>query len=169
MAARRHSRDTMDLQWSRPADLFYPDLGPVSLRLMTSQFKDIVTNTLKMKTVKCTKGALWNFTQNLEPTHRKICILRGVKNSITYESLSEMGPWCPSSRTPLTPGLQHPRSGDWYIFMRLLVMAPALKRSRWVTSTQNHRRSPLFLGTRDPPACATLQWRHNERDGVSNH
>ena len=52
-------------------------LGPVSLRLMTSQFKDIVTHTQKYKTVKCTfcgvwvhkfvwnfKGALWNFTQN---------------------------------------------------------------------------------------------------------
>ena len=74
--------------------------GPVSLRLMTSQFKDIVTHTQKMKTVKCTlcgvwvqnfvwnfKGALWNFTQNFEPIHRKICILRGVKNSTTYDIL----------------------------------------------------------------------------------
>ena len=67
-------------------------LGPVSLRLMTSQFKDIVTHTQKYKTVKCTfcgvwvpnfvwnfKGALWNFTQNFEPIHRKMCILRGGK------------------------------------------------------------------------------------------
>ena len=49
--------------------------GPVSLRLMTSQFKDIVTHTQKYMTVKCTfygvwvqnfvwnfKDALWNFT-----------------------------------------------------------------------------------------------------------
>ena len=68
-------------------------LGPVSLRLMTSQFQVIVTRTQKMKTVKCIfcgvwvqnfawnfKGPLWNFTQNFEPIHRKICILRGVKN-----------------------------------------------------------------------------------------
>ena len=61
-----------------------PNLGPVSLRLMTSQFKDIVTHTQKSKTVKCKfcgvwvqnfvwnfKGALWNFTQNFEPIHRK--------------------------------------------------------------------------------------------------
>ena len=26
---------------------------------------------------------LWNFTQNFEPIHRKICILRGVKNLTT--------------------------------------------------------------------------------------
>ena len=75
-------------------------LGPVSLRLMTSQFKDIVTHRQKMKIVKCTfcgvwvqnfvwnfKGALWNFTQNFEPIHRKICILRGVRNLTTYDIL----------------------------------------------------------------------------------
>ena len=75
-------------------------LGPVSLRLMTSQFKDIVTHTQKLKTVKCMfcgvwvqnfvwnfKGALWNFTQNFEPIHRKICILRGFKNLTTYDIL----------------------------------------------------------------------------------
>ena len=75
-------------------------LGPVSLRLMTSQFKDIVTHTQKYMTVKCTfygvwvqnfvwnfKGALWNFTQNFEPIHRKICILRGVKDLTTYDIL----------------------------------------------------------------------------------
>ena len=75
-------------------------LGPVSLRLMTSQFKDIVTHTQKMKIVKCTfcgvwvqnfvwnlKGALWNFTPNFEPMHRKICILRGVRNLTTYDIL----------------------------------------------------------------------------------
>ena len=73
--------------------------GPVSLRLLMSQFKDIVTHAQKMKTVKCIfcsvwvqnfvwnfKGALWNFTQNFEPIHRKICILRGVKN-LTYDIL----------------------------------------------------------------------------------
>ena len=75
-------------------------LGPVSLRLMTSQFKDIVTHTQKSKTVKWTfcgvwvqnfvwnfKGALWNFTQNFEPIHRKICILQGSKNFTTYDIL----------------------------------------------------------------------------------
>ena len=74
--------------------------GPVSLRLMTSQFKDIVTHTQKSKTVKWTfcgvwvqnfvwnfKGALWNFTQNFEPIHRKICILQGSKNFTTYDIL----------------------------------------------------------------------------------
>ena len=77
-----------------------PALGPVSLRLMTSQFKDIITHTQKYMTVKCTfygvwvqnfvwnfKGALWNFTQNFEPIHRKICILRGVKDLTTYDIL----------------------------------------------------------------------------------
>ena len=67
--------------------------GPVSLRLMTSQFKDMVTHMQNQKTVKYIfcgvwvqifvwnfKGALWNFTQNVEPMHRKIYILRGVKN-----------------------------------------------------------------------------------------
>ena len=75
-------------------------LGPVSLRLMTSQFKDIVTHTQKYMTVKCTfygvwvqnfvwnfKGALWNFTQNFEAIHRKICILWGGKNLTTYDIL----------------------------------------------------------------------------------
>ena len=75
-------------------------LGPVSLRLMTSQFKYIVTHTQKLETVKCIfcgvwvqnfawnfKGALWNFTQNFEPIHRKICILRGVKDFTTYDIL----------------------------------------------------------------------------------
>ena len=75
-------------------------LGPVSRRLMTSQFKDIVTHTQNMKTVKCIvchiwvqnfvwnfKGALWNFTQNFEPIPRKICILRGVINLTTYDIL----------------------------------------------------------------------------------
>ena len=81
-------------------------LEPVSLRLMTSQFKDIVTHTQILKTVKCIffgvwvqnfvlnfKGHLWNFTQNLEPVHRKICILRGVKNLTTCD--------CPACRTYL--------------------------------------------------------------------
>ena len=74
--------------------------GPVSLRLMTSQFKDIVTHTQNMKTVKYTfcgvwvqnfvwnfKSALWNFTQNFEPMHRKIFILRGGKKWTTYDIL----------------------------------------------------------------------------------
>ena len=40
------------------------------------------------------KGALWNFTQNFEPIHRKICILRGAKILTTYDilRLSETGP-----------------------------------------------------------------------------
>ena len=73
--------------------IYLTALGPVSLRLMTPQFKDIVTDTKKYRTVKCIfcgvwvqnsvwnfKGALWNFTQNFEPIHRKIYILPGVKN-----------------------------------------------------------------------------------------
>ena len=73
-------------------------LGPVSLRLMTSQFKDIVTHTQKYKTVKCIfcgvwiqnfvrnfKGVLWNCTQNFEPMQRKICILRGCKKLTTCD------------------------------------------------------------------------------------
>ena len=76
------------------------NLGPVSLRLMTSQFKDIVTLAQKSKTAKCIfcgvwvhnfawnfKCALWNFSQNFEPIPRKICILRGVKNLTTYNIL----------------------------------------------------------------------------------
>ena len=55
-------------------------LGTVSLRLMASQFKDIVTHTQKLKTVKCIFCGVWvqnfvwnfncalrNFTQNFEP------------------------------------------------------------------------------------------------------
>ena len=58
------------------------------------------THTQKMKIVKGTfcgvwvqnfewnfKGALWNFTQNFEPIHHKICILRGVRNVTTYDIL----------------------------------------------------------------------------------
>ena len=33
--------------------------GPVSLRLMTSQFKDIVYHTQKLKSVKCTFCGVW--------------------------------------------------------------------------------------------------------------
>ena len=86
--------------------------GPVSLRLLTSQFKDIVTHMQKLKTVKCIfcvfgvwvqnfvwnfKGALWNFTQNFEPIYRKIWILQGVKNLMTYGilSLKKRGPRYP--------------------------------------------------------------------------
>ena len=71
----------------------HPIQGPVSLRIMTSQFKDIVSHAHKSKPVKCIfcdvwvqnfvwnfKGALWNFTQNFESIHRKICISQGVKN-----------------------------------------------------------------------------------------
>ena len=32
-------------------------------------------------------GALWNFTQIFEPTHRKICILWGVQHLTTYDIL----------------------------------------------------------------------------------
>ena len=73
---------------------------PVSLRLMTSQLKDIVTHAQKYMTVKCTfcgvwvqnfvwnfKGALWNFTQNSEPIHRQICILWGGKKLTTDDIL----------------------------------------------------------------------------------
>ena len=76
------------------------DQCPVSLKLMTSQFKDIVTHTQKQKTVKCIfcsvwvenfvwnfKGALWNFIQNFQPILCKICILRGVKKLTTYDIL----------------------------------------------------------------------------------
>ena len=76
------------------------DQGPVSLRVMTSQFKYIVTHTQKYKTVKwifygvlvqnfvCNfKGPLRNFTENLEPILRKICILRGGKNLTSYDIL----------------------------------------------------------------------------------
>ena len=72
--------------------LGWVQLGPVSLRLMTSQFKDILTHMQKLKTVKCIfcgvwvqnfvwnfKRALWNFRKNFGPIHRKICILWGVK------------------------------------------------------------------------------------------
>ena len=81
-------------------DYIWAFLGPVSIGRMTSQFIDIVTHTQKMKTVKCTfcsvwvqnfvwnfKGAVWNFTRNFEPIHNKICILRGVKNLMTYDIL----------------------------------------------------------------------------------
>ena len=53
--------------------------------------------TQKLKAVKCIfcgvwvqnfvwnfKGHLWNFTQNFEPIHHKICNYRGVKNFTTY-------------------------------------------------------------------------------------
>ena len=112
----KNSKDPWDIDFDRLTwkwGAIHRHLGPVSLRLMTSQFKDIVTHTQKLKTVKCIfcgvwikifvwnyKGALWNFTQNFEPIHRKICILRGVKIwrltiSLSYDilSLSETGPW----------------------------------------------------------------------------
>ena len=88
-------------------------LGPVSQRLMTSQFQDIITHTQKMKTVKCTfccvwvqnfvwnfKGVLWNFTQNFEPIHRKICILRDVKKLTTYDILRVMTSYVLVRRAP---------------------------------------------------------------------
>ena len=42
------------------------------------------------------KGAFWNFTQNFEPIHCKICILRGVKNLTNHDilNLCETGPRC---------------------------------------------------------------------------
>ena len=44
------------------------DQGPVSLRLMTSQFKDIVTHTQKWKTVKCLFCGVWvqNFVRKFQ-------------------------------------------------------------------------------------------------------
>ena len=91
----------------------YTHLGPVSLRLMTSQFKDIVTHTQKLETVKCIfcdvwvqnfvwnfKGHLWNFTQNFEPYITKYAFYEVLKISrltISYSydilSLSETSPW----------------------------------------------------------------------------
>ena len=73
---------------------------PVLLKHTASQFKDIVTDTQKYMPIKCIlcsvwvqnfvwnfKGALWNFTQNFKPIHRKICILLGVKNLTTSDIL----------------------------------------------------------------------------------
>ena len=37
------------------------------------------------------KGGLWNFTQNFEPIHRKICILRGIKSLTNYDILKLCG------------------------------------------------------------------------------
>ena len=62
-------------------------LKPVSQRLMTSQFKDILTHTQKLKAVECIFCGVWvqDFVWNFK--HRKICILRGVKNLTTYDIL----------------------------------------------------------------------------------
>ena len=76
-------------------------LGPVSLRFMTSQFKDIVNYApQKFKLVKCIfcnvwvpnfawifEGCLWDYTQNFETIHRKIHILQGVKSLANYDLL----------------------------------------------------------------------------------
>ena len=56
-------------------------LGPVSLRLMTSQ--DIVIHGQKKQDSKMQHFG-WNFNQNVEPIHCKICILRGIKNLTGY-------------------------------------------------------------------------------------
>ena len=89
------------------------DQGPASLRLMLSQFKDIVNNT-KIKASKlhilrymgskfCVKfqRCPLKFTQSFEPIHLKICILRGVKCLTTYDILDLWYlksyrdlPWC---------------------------------------------------------------------------
>ena len=95
-------------------------LGPNCLRFMASQFKDIVTHTQKYRTTKYIfyglwvqkflwnfTGALWNFTQNFEPTHRKYTFYDMLKNwrpviawSYDILSLSETDPcnpcavWC---------------------------------------------------------------------------
>ena len=66
-----------------------------------------------MKTVKCIfcgvwvqnfvwnfKGHLWNFTQNFEPIHRKICILRGAKKLTTYDILKWWHLKCKCAVTP---------------------------------------------------------------------
>ena len=73
---------------------------PVSLRLMTSQFKDIVNHTKKQQSAKCIfcdvwvqkfvwkfNGHLWNFHTKFWTMHRKICISWGVKNLTTYDIL----------------------------------------------------------------------------------
>ena len=75
-------------------------LGPISITLIMSQFNDKITHTQKLKTVKWIfcgvwvqnfirnfKCALGNFTQNFEPIDHKTCILRGVKNFMTYDIL----------------------------------------------------------------------------------
>ena len=90
-------RDNSTIKFSAMAP---EDRGPVSLRLMTSQFKYIVTQTQKYNTLKCifcgvwvqnfvgnAKSALWNFTQQFEPIHWKICILQGVENFTNYDTL----------------------------------------------------------------------------------
>ena len=58
------------------------DLGLVSLRLMTSQFKDVVSHTHQLVSVKCIFCSVW-----VEPIHRKICILRGVEKLTNYDIL----------------------------------------------------------------------------------
>ena len=55
----------------------WPDkgyLGPVSLRLMASQFKDIVTHTPRYKTVKCTFFSAWvqHFVWNFNFTWKNL-------------------------------------------------------------------------------------------------
>ena len=75
-------------------------LGPASLRLMTSQFKDIVTHTQKYKTVECIFCGVWvqkfyvkfqrcplKFYTKFWIHTPQICILRGVRNLTTYDIL----------------------------------------------------------------------------------
>ena len=83
--------------------------GVVSLKPMTSQFKDILnyvqtktkiskmhilqTEISKMHILRCMvqnfmwnfKDALWNFARNFEPVHRKIYILRDVSSFTNYD------------------------------------------------------------------------------------
>ena len=72
----------------------YVHLRTVLLRLVTSQFQDIV-NHKKLKSIKrifCDlwvqnfvwnlKGALWKFIKKFEPKQHKMCILPGVVNVI---------------------------------------------------------------------------------------
>ena len=88
--------------------------GPVSLRLMTSQFKDIVNHTEKMKTVKCIFCGVWDqhfcmkfqrcplkfHTKFWTYTPQNMHFTRCLKfddlwylKSYDILSLSETGPW----------------------------------------------------------------------------
>ena len=112
-----NERVSWDLCSKLPSDgyisYYNSHLGPVAPRLMTSQLKDIVTHTQKLKTVKCIfcgvwvqnfvrnfNGALWNFTQNFEPYTAKYALYEVLKTwrlmiSSSYDilSLSETSAW----------------------------------------------------------------------------
>ena len=90
---------TVSITWT-PQSLTVGLQRPVSLRLMTSQFKDFVTLKHKYKIVKCIfcvvwvqnfvwnfKGIFLNFIQNFDPIHCEMCILRGGKKLTIYDIL----------------------------------------------------------------------------------